>query len=226
MLYFVQTKNLARRSFVGQNCLCPQKKGYFQWVKSFRPKLSKFQSLKEYLKFIWQVRPSTFNRNTKECGCRVFCYWGRTSFGSQYISLNMWTLNSYRAEEWQFLFCICIVLSLSPWGCCHRMLYYKWLRNIYISSVIFLVILNSVKKMRLCTCVLGITTFLFINCEILTMIFVVSSVRSAFCLVSLMVWKWNNYWNIEGDMQCTAQQWRQRWSCDLHPTDGSSYHLL
>lgn len=95
-----------KRPFIGQNCLHPSKKDYFQWVKSFRPKSSKFQPLKEHLKCIWQSGPRAFNRNTKGCGCRVFHIpLGRTSFGRQLISLNVWTVKSSRTEKWQFLLC-------------------------------------------------------------------------------------------------------------------------
>lgn len=103
-------KTWTKRPSIGQNCLRPSKKDNFQWVKSFRPKPSKFQSLKEFFKCIWQSRPRAFNRNTKGCGGRVFHYLGRTSIGRQPFSLNVWTVKSCRTEKWQFLwfFFICI----------------------------------------------------------------------------------------------------------------------
>lgn len=104
----LKIKIWTKRPFIGQTCLCPSKKDYFQWVERFRPKPSKFQALKEHLKCIWQRGPRAFNRNTKACGCRVFHYLRRTNFGRQSISLNMWTVKSCRTEKWQGFFCICI----------------------------------------------------------------------------------------------------------------------
>lgn len=147
-----------------------------------------------------------------------FIIWeGLALEGNKFLwTCGVWTAAELRNDS----FCFVFVLSLSPQASCPRMLSYKRLRNKQICQQYPLSCDPKFSiKMRLCTCVSRITAFLFISCEIFTMIFVVSSVRLTFYLVSVMVWKWSSSWNTEGGTQHAAQQRWQRWSCNLHPTD-------